>query len=71
MPEASIFWTRWTFLVGAHPVLPAHHDQRRCRYVAVKLGQNPVFHLHAGDIAYGDPAGQVKTSDTGFDSRGR
>jgi hypothetical protein len=33
------------------------------------LGQNPVFHLHAGDIAYGDPAGQGKSSDTGFDSR--
>ncbi|MFG2883920.1 fibronectin type III domain-containing protein [Streptomyces sp. NPDC048297] len=33
------------------------------------LGQNPSFHLHAGDIAYGDPAGQGKASDTGFDSR--
>ncbi|WP_037888645.1 purple acid phosphatase family protein [Streptomyces viridochromogenes] len=33
------------------------------------LGQNPAFHLHAGDIAYGDPAGQGKASDTGFDSR--
>jgi Purple acid Phosphatase, N-terminal domain/Calcineurin-like phosphoesterase len=33
------------------------------------LGQNPAFHLHAGDIAYGDPAGQGKTTDTGFDSR--
>ncbi|MEU0597910.1 metallophosphoesterase family protein [Streptomyces sp. NPDC006393] len=33
------------------------------------LGQNPAFHLHAGDIAYGDPAGQGKTSDTVFDSR--
>lgn len=33
------------------------------------LGQNPSFHLHAGDIAYGDPAGQGKTSDTVFDSR--
>ncbi|MFD5858504.1 purple acid phosphatase family protein [Streptomyces chartreusis] len=33
------------------------------------LGQNPAFHLHAGDIAYGDPAGQGKTSDTSFDSR--
>ncbi|PWI18224.1 phosphoesterase [Streptomyces sp. Act143] len=33
------------------------------------LGQNPVFHLHAGDIAYGDPAGQGKAGDTGFDSR--
>ncbi|MGW7721956.1 fibronectin type III domain-containing protein [Streptomyces canus] len=33
------------------------------------LGQNPVFHLHAGDIAYGDPAGQGKSTDTGFDSR--
>ena len=33
------------------------------------LGQNPVFHLHAGDIAYGDPAGQGRTTDTGFDSR--
>lgn len=33
------------------------------------LGQNPVFHLHAGDIAYGDPTGAGKTSDTGFDSR--
>ncbi|MCZ0989051.1 purple acid phosphatase family protein [Streptomyces diastatochromogenes] len=33
------------------------------------LGQDPAFHLHAGDIAYGDPAGQGKTTDTGFDSR--
>ncbi|MEU9172295.1 metallophosphoesterase family protein [Streptomyces sp. NPDC048420] len=33
------------------------------------LGQNPSFHLHAGDIAYADPAGQGKTSDTVFDSR--
>ena len=33
------------------------------------LGQNPAFHLHAGDIAYGDPAGQGKATDTGFDSR--
>ncbi|WP_229858693.1 purple acid phosphatase family protein, partial [Streptomyces anandii] len=36
---------------------------------ALILGQNPAFHLHAGDIAYGDPAGQGKTSDSGFDSR--
>ncbi|MDN3022670.1 metallophosphoesterase family protein [Streptomyces sp. S.PB5] len=33
------------------------------------LGQNPAFHLHAGDIAYADPAGQGKSGDTGFDSR--
>ncbi|MHB9861539.1 purple acid phosphatase family protein [Streptomyces sp. YIM S03343] len=33
------------------------------------LGQNPAFHLHAGDIAYGDPAGQGKSTDTGYDSR--
>ncbi|MEV5435999.1 metallophosphoesterase family protein [Streptomyces sp. NPDC052682] len=33
------------------------------------LAQNPAFHLHAGDIAYADPTGQGKTSDTGFDSR--
>jgi Purple acid Phosphatase, N-terminal domain/Calcineurin-like phosphoesterase len=33
------------------------------------LGQNPAFHLHAGDIAYADPAGQGKSADTGFDSR--
>ncbi|MET8075734.1 metallophosphoesterase family protein [Streptomyces sp. NPDC005303] len=33
------------------------------------LGQNPAFHLHAGDIAYADPAGAGKTADTGFDSR--
>ncbi|MFD8033078.1 fibronectin type III domain-containing protein [Streptomyces sp. NPDC059717] len=33
------------------------------------LGQNPAFHLHAGDIAYGDPAGQGRKDDTGFDSR--
>ncbi|MFF3984217.1 purple acid phosphatase family protein [Streptomyces sp. NPDC001601] len=33
------------------------------------LGQNPSFHLHAGDIAYADPAGQGKAADTGFDSR--
>ncbi|MFF7964566.1 purple acid phosphatase family protein [Streptomyces sp. NPDC007903] len=36
---------------------------------ALILGQNPAFHLHAGDIAYGDPAGAGKTTDTGFDSR--
>ncbi|WP_155054799.1 purple acid phosphatase family protein [Streptomyces blattellae] len=33
------------------------------------LGQDPVFHLHAGDIAYADPAGAGRTADTGFDSR--
>ncbi|MFF1306483.1 purple acid phosphatase family protein [Streptomyces sp. NPDC058307] len=33
------------------------------------LGQNPAFHLHAGDIAYADPAGQGKSADTGFDAR--
>ncbi|MFG2800087.1 purple acid phosphatase family protein [Streptomyces pseudovenezuelae] len=33
------------------------------------LGQNPSFHLHAGDIAYADPAGAGKSADTGFDSR--
>ncbi|MFD7713648.1 purple acid phosphatase family protein [Streptomyces sp. NPDC059785] len=33
------------------------------------LGQNPAFHLHAGDIAYADPAGQGKSEDSGFDSR--
>lgn len=36
---------------------------------ALILGQNPAFHLHAGDIAYGDPAGQGRTTDTGFDAR--
>ncbi|MET9081998.1 metallophosphoesterase family protein [Streptomyces sp. NPDC004237] len=36
---------------------------------ALILGQNPSFHLHAGDIAYADPAGQGKSADTGFDSR--
>ncbi|GGS17392.1 metallophosphoesterase family protein [Streptomyces griseoviridis] len=36
---------------------------------ALILAQNPAFHLHAGDIAYGDPAGQGKATDTGFDSR--
>jgi hypothetical protein len=36
---------------------------------ALILAQNPAFHLHAGDIAYGDPAGQGKTTDTGYDSR--
>jgi hypothetical protein len=33
------------------------------------LGQDPAFHLHAGDIAYADPSGTGKTADTGFDSR--
>ena len=33
------------------------------------LGQNPAFHLHAGDIAYADPSGSGQTADTGFDSR--
>lgn len=33
------------------------------------LGQNPAFHLHAGDIAYADPAGSGQSSDTGFDAR--
>lgn len=36
---------------------------------ALLLGQNPAFHLHAGDIAYADPSGAGKTEDTGFDSR--
>ncbi|MFC9157613.1 purple acid phosphatase family protein [Streptomyces bauhiniae] len=36
---------------------------------ALILGQDPAFHLHAGDIAYGDPSGAGKTTDTGFDSR--
>ncbi|MGP2436803.1 purple acid phosphatase family protein [Streptomyces sp. JW3] len=36
---------------------------------ALILAQNPAFHLHAGDIAYGDPAGQGKATDAGFDSR--
>ncbi|MET9500913.1 purple acid phosphatase family protein [Streptomyces sp. NPDC006259] len=36
---------------------------------ALILGQNPAFHLHAGDIAYADPSGAGKTADTGFDSR--
>ncbi|MFJ3665352.1 purple acid phosphatase family protein [Streptomyces sp. NPDC090106] len=36
---------------------------------ALILGQNPSFHLHAGDIAYADPAGQGRSTDTGFDSR--
>ncbi|MDL5201719.1 metallophosphoesterase family protein [Streptomyces sp. ALI-76-A] len=36
---------------------------------ALILAQNPAFHLHAGDIAYGDPAGQGLSGDTGFDSR--
>lgn len=36
---------------------------------ALILGQNPAFHLHAGDIAYGDPSGAGKTTDTGFDAR--
>ncbi|MEU0333186.1 metallophosphoesterase family protein [Streptomyces sp. NPDC006193] len=33
------------------------------------LGQNPAFHLHAGDIAYADPSGAGRTGDTGFDAR--
>jgi len=33
------------------------------------LGQNPAFHLHAGDIAYADPTGAGKTDDGSFDSR--
>ncbi|MFF3498315.1 purple acid phosphatase family protein [Streptomyces sp. NPDC003247] len=33
------------------------------------LGQNPAFHLHAGDICYADPSGAGKTTDTGYDSR--
>jgi len=36
---------------------------------ALLLGQNPAFHLHAGDIAYADPSGAGKVADTGFDSR--
>ncbi|MCX4832395.1 metallophosphoesterase family protein [Streptomyces sp. NBC_01016] len=32
------------------------------------LAQGPAFHLHAGDIAYADPSGQGKTTDT-FDAR--
>jgi hypothetical protein len=36
---------------------------------ALILGQDPAFHLHAGDIAYADPAGAGRTTDTGFDAR--
>ncbi|MFI6641044.1 purple acid phosphatase family protein [Streptomyces sp. NPDC050504] len=32
------------------------------------LGQNPSFHLHAGDICYADSSGQGKESDT-YDAR--
>lgn len=32
------------------------------------LGQNPAFHLHAGDICYADPSGSGQTSDT-YDAR--
>ncbi|MET9435958.1 metallophosphoesterase family protein [Streptomyces sp. NPDC006551] len=32
------------------------------------LGQNPAFHLHAGDICYADSTGQGKESDT-YDAR--
>ncbi|WP_371602781.1 metallophosphoesterase family protein [Streptomyces sp. NBC_01220] len=32
------------------------------------LGQNPAFHLHAGDICYADPSGSGRTSDT-YDAR--
>ncbi|RII15574.1 Calcineurin-like phosphoesterase [Streptomyces sp. YIM 130001] len=32
------------------------------------LGQNPSFHLHAGDICYADASGQGKESDT-YDAR--
>jgi hypothetical protein len=35
---------------------------------SVILGQNPVFHLHAGDIAYADPSGSGLTTDT-YDPR--
>jgi hypothetical protein len=36
---------------------------------ALILGQRPAFHLHAGDIAYADPSGGGKTTDSGFDAR--
>ncbi|MFF9087962.1 fibronectin type III domain-containing protein [Streptomyces sp. NPDC014991] len=36
---------------------------------ALLLGQNPAFHLHAGDIAYADPSGAGRTTDAGFDAR--
>lgn len=37
---------------------------------SVILAQNPAFHLHAGDIAYGDPAGQgLIADDTQYDAR--
>ncbi|MEU7043130.1 metallophosphoesterase family protein [Streptomyces varsoviensis] len=32
------------------------------------LGQNPAFHLHAGDICYADPSGSGRTSDV-YDAR--
>ncbi|MEU1085705.1 purple acid phosphatase family protein [Streptomyces sp. NPDC005576] len=32
------------------------------------LGQNPAFHLHAGDICYADPSGQGQETDT-YDAR--
>ncbi|MGW3624119.1 purple acid phosphatase family protein [Streptomyces sp. NPDC000880] len=34
----------------------------------VILGQNPVFHLHAGDICYADPSGQGLSTDV-YDAR--
>ncbi len=37
---------------------------------SVILAQNPAFHLHAGDIAYGDPAGQGLPADASqYDAR--
>ncbi|GAA2023212.1 metallophosphoesterase [Catenulispora yoronensis] len=37
---------------------------------SVILAQNPAFHLHAGDIAYGDPAGQGLPADgSQYDAR--
>ncbi|MFE7749794.1 GPR1/FUN34/YaaH family transporter [Streptomyces sp. NPDC057428] len=32
------------------------------------LGQNPAFHLHAGDICYADPSGSGQSTDT-YDAR--
>ncbi|MEV0094088.1 metallophosphoesterase family protein [Streptomyces sp. NPDC050738] len=35
---------------------------------ALILGQNPAFHLHAGDICYADPSGSGQSSDV-YDAR--
>ncbi|MEU1144864.1 purple acid phosphatase family protein [Streptomyces sp. NPDC005863] len=57
-PESFVFTAFGDQGVGAHALA---NDQ-------LILGQNPSFHLHAGDLCYADTTGHGKESDT-YDAR--